>query len=73
MKKTQYFKQFTDEKTFSKLVRIKTMPLFMEHIKKYGDKIGVVDEQEITYNQIYDDALALAFKLKENDINEKKM
>lgn len=72
MKKTQYFKQFTDEKTFSKLVRIKTMPLFMEHIKKYGDKIGVVDEQEITYNQIYDDALALAFKLKENDINEKE-
>ena len=72
MKQTQYFKQFTDEKTFSKLVRIKTMPLFMEHIKKYGDKIGVVHEQEITYNQIYDDALAIAFKLKENDINEKE-
>ena len=66
----KYFKQFTDDVTFSKLVHIRTTYEFMEHLKQFKEKIAIVDdEKKVNYKKLEEDALKIAYLLKENKVN----
>ena len=66
----KYFKQFMNDEAYSKLIHIRTTYEFMEHLKQFKEKIAIVDdEKKVNYNKLEEDALKIAYLLKENKVN----
>lgn len=72
MSQNEYFKQFTDEKTFNKLVHLQTMTEFMSHLKQFKEWVAVVDNEEVTYEKLISDCLGIGYILKENRVAKGK-
>ena len=65
----KYFKQFMNEEAYSKLIHIRTTYEFMEHLKQFKEKIAIVDdEKKVDYKKLEEDALKIAYLLKENKV-----
>lgn len=68
-----YFEQYTDQETFSKLKIEKTIPLFLNHIyKEYKDLIAVGSaSQNVTYAKLIVDVKKTITVLKNSEIQQK--
>lgn len=70
MSQNEYFKQFTTDEIFEKLVHLETITEFMTHISQYKDLVAVVDTSEVTYEKVLNDSLSIGYQLKEANVSK---
>ncbi len=66
------FRKYADNEEFDKIINLKTIPEFLNHIKKY-DKLKAVEKKDgtvATYEEVYTDVLKICYALKENKIEK---
>ena len=61
------FKKYASDEVFDKIVDLKTIPEFLNHIKKYEtlNAIQKKDGEIATYQDFYKDVLKICYALKE--------
>ncbi len=66
------FKKYASDEVFDKIVDLKTIPEFLNHIKKYGslNAIAKVDGTVATYTEFYEDIQKVCYVLNKNGIEK---
>ena len=64
------FRKYASNEVFDKIVDLKTIPEFLNHIKKYENlnAIQKKDGRVASYKELYNDILKICFLLKEMNI-----